>query len=296
MPDPTVPDRERLDLRADCSRCFALCCVALPFARSNDFAFTKAAGDPCVNLQGDFRCGIHTTLREKGFPGCTVYECFGAGQKVAQVTFHGTDWRAEPGSARLVFDVFATMRHLHELLWYLTEALDLHPSGPLAAQLRAALDATERLTLAEPETIAGVDVAAHRADVNTLLLAASEAAREPVVRARSTRLPKRVGRGADLLGARMPGADLSGANLRGAVLVAADLSRATLYRADLVGADLRDTDLRGADLSGALFLTQMQVQAARGDASTRIPAALDRPAHWAGAGSGTGAARPNSTR
>ena len=280
MPDPTLPDRERLDLRADCSRCFALCCVALPFARSSDFAFTKAAGDPCVNLQGDFRCGIHTRLREQGFPGCTVYECFGAGQKVAQVTFHGTDWRSEPGSARLMFDVFATMRHLHELLWYLTEALDLHPAGALAGPLRDALDATERLTLADPETVAGVDVGAHRADVNALLLAASEAVREPVVRARTSRLPKRVGRGADLLGARMPGADLSGANLRGAVLVAADLSRTTLYRADLIGADLRDTDLRGADLSGALFLTQMQVQAARGDTSTRIPAALDRPAHW----------------
>ena len=280
MPDPTLPDRERLDLRADCSRCFALCCVALPFARSSDFAFTKAAGDPCVNLQGDFRCGIHTWLREQGFPGCTVYECFGAGQKVAQVTFHGTDWRSEPGSARLMFDVFATMRHLHELLWYLAEALDLHPAGALAGPLRDALDATERLTLADPETVAGVDVGAHRADVNALLLAASEAVREPVVRARTSRLPKRVGRGADLLGARMPGADLSGANLRGAVLVAADLSRTTLYRADLIGADLRDTDLRGADLSGALFLTQMQVQAARGDTSTRIPAALDRPAHW----------------
>lgn len=280
MNEPAVPDRERLDLRADCSRCFALCCVALPFARSSDFAFTKAAGDPCVNLQGDFRCGIHAALPEKGFRGCTVYECFGAGQKVAQVTFHGTSWRAEPGSARLMFDVFATMRHLHELLWYLTEALDLHPAGPLADSVRAALDATERLTLAEPETLAGVDVGAHRAEVGALLLTVSEAVREPVLRARTARLPKRVGRGADLLGARLPGADLSGANLRGAVLVAADLSGATLHRADLIGADLRDTDLRGADLSGALFVTQMQVQAARGDASTRIPAALERPGRW----------------
>lgn len=29
------------EVRADCSRCFGLCCVALPFARSADFAVDK---------------------------------------------------------------------------------------------------------------------------------------------------------------------------------------------------------------------------------------------------------------
>jgi hypothetical protein len=43
---------------------------------------------------------------------------------------------------------------------------------------------------------------------------------------------------------------------------------------------LRDTDVRGADLRGALFPTQAQVNAARGDAATTIPARLQRPAHW----------------
>ncbi|WP_435798157.1 pentapeptide repeat-containing protein [Streptomyces decoyicus] len=50
--------------------------------------------------------------------------------------------------------------------------------------------------------------------------------------------------------------------------------------ADLIGADLRDADLGGADLTGALFLTQAQLNAAKGDAATRLPAALSRPAHW----------------
>ncbi len=32
---------------------------------------------------------------EKGYKGCTVFECFGAGQKISQVTFNGIDWRKD---------------------------------------------------------------------------------------------------------------------------------------------------------------------------------------------------------
>ena len=43
--------RVELGLRADCGSCFGLCCVALPFAASADFAVDKAAGQPCANLR-----------------------------------------------------------------------------------------------------------------------------------------------------------------------------------------------------------------------------------------------------
>jgi uncharacterized protein YjbI with pentapeptide repeats len=77
---------------------------------------------------------------------------------------------------------------------------------------------------------------------------------------------------------------LAKANLRGAYLIGADLRGADLRQADLIGADLRDADLRGADLTGALFLTQSQVNAARGDQTTRLPVAVTRPSHWTAAG------------
>ncbi len=125
--------RRRLGLRADCERCAGLCCVAPAFSASADFAIDKDAGQPCPNLQADFRCAIHNRLRQQGFPGCTVYDCFGAGQKVAQVTFGGQDWRRAPRTANRMFEVFAIMRQLHELLWYLTEALTLQPARPLHA-------------------------------------------------------------------------------------------------------------------------------------------------------------------
>ncbi|WP_197364464.1 pentapeptide repeat-containing protein, partial [Streptomyces clavuligerus] len=255
------------ELRADCADCFGLCCVALPFAASADFAVDKAAGEPCRSLGTDFRCGIHTRLRRSGFSGCTVYDCFGAGQKVSQVTFGGVDWRTAPGTAGAMFAAFPVVRHLHELLWYLDEALTLEPARPLHAGLRALLDETEELTRRDPAALAALDLAAHRARVGELLLRTSER-----VRAGAGRRRAKDRRGADLVGARLRGAELRGASLRGALLIAADLTGADLRQTDLLGADLRDADLTGADLTGCLFLTQPQVNAARGDAVTRLPA------------------------
>jgi len=271
-----LPENTPSELRADCSNCFGLCCVALAFAKSADFAVDKAAGDPCRNLLADHRCEIHPTLRQKGFSGCTVFDCFGAGQKTSRVTFGGESWRDSKDTAKRMFAVFPVMRQLHELLFYLTEALTLRSVEPLRADLEAALAETERMTRTSPDAFDALDVPGHREGVNALLLRASE-----LVRAGSPKPKnKRIRRGADLIGAKLSGADLRGANLRGAYLIGADLRGANLRLADLIGADFRDADLRGADLTGSIFLTQAQVNAARGDAGTSLPPALSRPAHW----------------
>lgn len=262
------------NLLADCSNCFGLCCVALPFAKSSDFAMDKDAGEPCRNLQTDYSCGIHAKLRSTGFKGCTVYDCFGAGQKVSQETFDGRSWREDADTARHMFEVFPVMRQLHELLWYLTEALGLDTTTTIAAELQQALNTTAALTDGSPEEIVSVDVAAHRARINTVLVDASEC-----VRAQVKGKKKNYFR-ADLIGKQLVGADLRGANFRGACLIATDLRRADLRFADLIGADLRDANLGGADLRNSLFLTQSQINAARGNLETKIAPALVRPSHW----------------
>ncbi|MET8223342.1 pentapeptide repeat-containing protein [Streptomyces sp. NPDC004082] len=277
--DETTEER-RSGLRADCGRCFGLCCVALPFSRSADFAADKDAGEPCTNLRTDFGCGIHTRLRESGFTGCTVYDCFGAGQHVSQVTFGGRDWRSGPPErTRLMFEVFPVVRQLHELLRYLDEALSLPAARPVHPDLRRMLGETERLTRLGPDELRGLDVGAHRQRVDVLLLRTSD-----LVRAGAGGGRKKNRRGADLMGARLRGADLRGACLRGAYLIAADLTGADLRTADLIGADLRDADLSDADLTGAFFLTQPQVDAARGSAGTKLPESVTRPGHWAAQG------------
>ncbi|MFD5826892.1 pentapeptide repeat-containing protein [Lentzea sp. NPDC060358] len=253
------------ELKGDCADCFGLCCVALPFAKSADFAATKDAGTPCRNLLADHRCGIHDRLRQTGYAGCTVYDCFGAGQRVSQTVFRGVDWRV--GGRQEMFAVFPVVRQLHELLWYLAEAGRLDPHDDLAA----AYAEVERHTVAGPDEILALDVARVRAEVNVLLLRTSERLRSG---AKSYR-------GADLIGARLRNKNLSSADFRGAYLIGADLTGSDLSRADMIGADLRGADLSGADLSTCLFLTQPQVNAARGSVRTKLPAALTRPSHWA---------------
>lgn len=118
--------------------------------------------------------------------------------------------------------------------------------------------------------------------MNLLLLHTSELVREDARRIHvNNPVRKKIGgRGADLIGAKLKGADLRYANLRGAYLIAADLRGADLRAADLIGADFRDTDLRGADLTDSIFLTQAQLNAAKGDANTKLPPSLSHPTHW----------------
>lgn len=263
-----------LELRADCERCFGLCCVAPAFAASADFAIDKPAGQPCPHLQASFSCGIHDRLRPAGFQGCAVFECYGAGQHVAQVTFGGRDWRQAPETAKQMFAAFGVMRQLHELLWHLTAALAMPRAEPLHGELAVALAATQRLTALNGDELAMLDVAAHRHGVNALLQRAGALVRAGL----GYRAVDR--NGADLIGADLHAADLRGANLRGARLIGANLRGADLSAADVTGADFRAADVSGAALSESLFLTQSQLDAANGDRATTVPASHARPAHW----------------
>ncbi|PRZ40764.1 uncharacterized protein YjbI with pentapeptide repeats [Antricoccus suffuscus] len=263
-------------LVADCGSCFGLCCVALRLDESADFPVDKPAGEPCHNLQEDFGCAIHARLRPTGWKGCTVFDCFGAGQQVSQVTFAGVSWRDAPEIEHSMYAALPVMRQLHEMLFYLHDARRVSPDGALAA----AYDETVAHTADPPERLLALDVTALRARVSPLLRSASAAYRRTVRRRLSNVVPRKVHPGADLMAADLRGMDLRAADLRNAYLIGADLRRSDLRHVDLLGADLRDADLRGSDLRGAIFLTQPQLNAAAGDASTEISPALVRPSHW----------------
>jgi hypothetical protein len=251
--------------------------VAPTFARSADFAIEKPAGRPCPNLTSDLGCGIHATLREQGFTGCAVFDCFGAGQQVVQVTLAGLHWRESSGTAASMFAVFGVMRQLKELLWYLTEALERLPDGPLRESAKRAHQQTRQLVDTPAPDLERLDIAAHRASAGPLLAKVSVGV--------PGRGHDRVG--ADLIGAKLRAADLRGISLRGAYLIGADLRRADMTLTDLLGADLRGAKLGGARLAASLFLTQPQLEAARGDGATSIPPWLSRPKHWSASTSPT---------
>jgi hypothetical protein len=248
-------------LRADCERCAALCCVGLAFARSSDFAIDKPAGQPCPNLRPDHRCGVHDRLRHAGFAGCAAFDCLGAGQRVTT--------RFDGRRDDEVLAAFHVVRGLHELLWLLTEAVELAEPGPVRDDLEGALLAIDLLANGD---LTRIDVGSVRAGVNPLLVVVSQRARTDPAG------PDH--RGADLIGADLRSADLRGASFRGARLIGADLRSADLRRADFTGADLRGADLRGADLTDALFLQGSQLASARGDATTVLSPSRPRPAHW----------------
>jgi hypothetical protein len=283
----------REDLGADCANCFGLCCVALAFTKSADFPFDKDAGEPCTNLDGADGCRIHPHLRDRGFKGCTVFDCFGAGQKVSRQTFAGRSWREDDDTRTAMFGTFPIVRRLHELLSYVDEAIDLVTGTVDPAPWVATFEHVRGLSDGTPAALAELDVDAEYDAARALLVRASEIARRDVVaprqqrghRGERTQRGERAQRalepGADLMGARLGGRDLSGLTLRGSIAIGADLRGARLDRCDLLGVDLRDADLSGADLSGAIYLTQMQVNSARGDTATVLPTGFERPSHWA---------------
>jgi hypothetical protein len=276
-----------VNLVADCARCAGLCCVAPAFSASADFAIDKAAGHACPHLRADSWCGIHDSLLDRGFPGCVAYDCFGAGQRTVALL--------GPVRTPRTLRVYEVLHQLHELLFYLGDALDRPAAAPVHPALAVERDAI--LGRTDPAALDRVDPAGHRAAVAPLLRRASALVRgqDPGAgrprpddrrsdrgRGAGAARPGPDHRGADLVGRDLSGADLRRADLSTAYLLGADLRDADLRDADLLGADLRGADLRGADLTGALYLTRTQLGGARGDATTALSPTLEHPAHWPG--------------
>jgi uncharacterized protein YjbI with pentapeptide repeats len=260
VPDsPVTPS-----LVADCHRCFALCCVLLPFTAASGFGTDKPGGTPCPNLATDDACSIHATLREDGWPGCSIFDCFGAGQQVSQVTYAGVSWRRQ-GNLGEMAAVLSVMRLLHEMLAHVAEVGRRSPA-PAVGALESEIIL---LTGSTPAELLAVDLDELQARVADVLEAAG---------ARLRHGPSY--RGEDLAGRDLRRWIVHDADLRGALLIRADLREQDLGSADLLGADLRDADLRGTDLAEVLFLSQSQLNAARGDGETAIPQGLARPEHW----------------
>ena len=128
----------RPDKRSDCSRCVALCCIAYPAERSPGFAATKAAGEPCPNLDSCGQCRIYDRRTEAGFSGCLEFECFGAGQYVVQQLFGGRDWRDDPALLAPMLDSFHIVRKACDLL-YLVDYAREHASAETLDRIEAEL-------------------------------------------------------------------------------------------------------------------------------------------------------------
>lgn len=280
-PEKTSVNQMHRNLRPECKYCFGLCCAALGFAQSDGFPADKPAGEACTNLQKNFSCGVYGELKNLGLKGCTVYDCFGAGQRVAKTTYGGVGWRENPESKEQMFRVFGVMQELHEIMWYLCEAHTLL-NGKAQAEAENLLHGLEIVAQLRPEQLLELDMDKYREKASMYIKRAGEEAQKRVsgglclypVQTKSSK------RRINLMGADLKMTDLVGADLRGAYLIATDLRGVDLSYADMLGADMRDANIRGADLSKSVFLTQMQVNAAKGNTATKLPEWIQKPRHW----------------
>jgi hypothetical protein len=160
----------RPDLVPDCGSCDAICCVATSFDASEDFAISKAAGLACPNVTTTHQCAIHGALTERGFSGCSVYECYGAGPRITK-RFAGRS------SQRQRDDAFLVMRVVHELLWQLTEAAKLCPVSrdDLASELSREIAALDVIAQAPTPALLATDLRPHEKSARAALRRIGEA-------------------------------------------------------------------------------------------------------------------------
>lgn len=254
-------------LHRDCAHCCALCCVALPHTPEDGFPARKAPGVPCPHLTAERRCSRYGDLARLGLHGCCTFDCLGAGPAALERMGAGRPGRAADGGA--LFAVFAQLLLLHQLDWYLHQAQAAAQIPRFRARLlelrreNAALRA-----LSAPELLTA-DLEPHRTRVHSVL-------RQFV----ALHCPRQAPAHGSCMGRRFLGADLREHDCSAALFQNADLRGCDLTGASLLGCDLRGADVRGADLSRALFLTQPQLNAARGDGSTLLPPELERPPFW----------------
>lgn len=179
-----------------------------------------------------------------------------------------------------MFRVFPIMEQLYEMIAFIAEALTYNLSPSLQIRLNEQLEKLQDLSDLDADRLLSLNILICRIPVNELLLVASEYIRSELSsNVFMIRKGKRY-RGVNWMGKNLKGKDLRTTDFRGAYLIAADMRNTDLRGVDFIGADLRDADLSDANLSGSLFLTQMQINSAKGNDKTFLPAHLQRRSHW----------------
>lgn len=265
---PTWPQDLLGTLSIDCGNCSGLCCMALYCFQIDGFPADKPPGKACPHLQQDFRCGIHQQLAPRGLKGCMAYDCFGAGQ-VATQKFGAASWRQNAKAAQEASALFGQLFSIHQALWLLAHTAQLHPPcqntlAPLAAQL---------LALSQLGAQALIDQ-----DLEPLLRQVNRQLHGVYQQVSGASGPPPLHQ--QYLGQSFRGKKLMGRDFTGALLIATDFSGCNLTHCSLLGADLRDANLADADLRRCFFLTQMQINGAKGNAATRLPPGLNHPGSW----------------
>lgn len=260
-------------LRSDCSKCSGLCCTALLFSKMDGFPENKPSGKPCINLQKDFRCKIHGELEKRKMKGCIGYDCFGAGQQVTQSIYFGQTWQNLPDKAKEIFDVFIIVFQLYQIRYFLLESISIIPAQVLQDDIKVLIEENERICNWEPQNIIIYDMENYRDRVNILLKQVCSLLQKSLC-SEHKKCPS------DFLGRNFKDKDMRGLDLSTKLLIAANFNNCVFHGTNFLGADTRDADFSNADLRDAVFLSQGQINSAKGNRNTKLPQYLDYPVTW----------------
>lgn len=261
--------------KIDCNKCSGLCCVALYFTRTDGFPKDKEAGVACKNLQSDYKCKIHSKLSQQGLKGCIAYDCFGAGQHVTRYIKSLPDWLIiSKKEADVIFNSYLVVLKIHQALWYLSQCLILCLPQSEKEQAKLLVDAGTALIEHPLEALSEFKIKFFCEKSNDYLkYICSLYQKTPLSNSNNMQIN-------NYMGKNMKRKNLVGKDFSMSLLIAANLEQANLDGANFLGADMRDTNIQNTDLSQCLFLTQIQINAARGNNRTILPPFLHKPEAW----------------
>lgn len=267
-------NKERLEqLKVDCSQCSGLCCTALFFSKIDGFPENKIAGKPCTKLQNNYRCKIHHELEKRNMKGCIGYDCFGAGQHVTQCIYKGeTTWQTSKEQSKEIFDVFVIIFQLYQIRYFLEESRIVIPAKELWSDIENLIDENEILCNSTKQSILDIDIDSYRNKVNILL--------KQVCASIITSFKHNNKKLTEFSGRSFKKRDMSGLDLSMKLLIATNFDSCIFDGTIFLGADTRDTNFSNADLRESVFLTQGQINSAKGNRSTKLPKHLDYPVTW----------------
>ncbi|BBF42837.1 oxetanocin A resistance protein [Lachnospiraceae bacterium KM106-2] len=210
---------------------------------------------------------IHEELSKRKLHGCQTYDCIGAGQRVAGM------FPAEEKQENME-EIFHKMFLLHEMLWYLTEACSITVDEKKKEMIKIMMDEIDLIRELEVKVFLKRNLDELKQKVDRYLKDVSKEVMErfPIARKKEKQM--------DYMGKNLKGKDLSGMDFSMSFLIAANLCNTNLTGTNFLGADMRDTNISGADLRESVFLTQMQVNGAKGDEKTLLPRWIKRPSTW----------------
>ena len=268
-------NKERLEqLKVDCSQCSGLCCTALFFSKIDGFPENKIAGKPCTKLQNNYRCKIHHELEKRNMKGCIGYDCFGAGQHVTQYIYKGETWQTSKEQSKEIFDVFIIIFQLYQIRYFLEESRIVIPAKELWSDIENLINENEILCNSTKQSILDIDIDSYRNKVNILL---KQVCASIIMSFKHNNNKKKL---TEFLGRSFKKRDMSGLDLSMKLLIATSFDSCIFDGTIFLGADTRDANFSNADLRESVFLTQGQINSAKGNRSTKLPKHLDYPVTW----------------